>query len=474
MRIALVKPPVTYADWYRHPALGIAYIASCLKSSGFDCQIFDACFHSWSQSELLFRIKNYKPDVIGLTAMTHEVKQAATIAAQLKAEMDTPAIIGGCHITALPEKTLEEFGTFDYGIYGEGENTIVELLESLQQKSTAAQLNNIKGLVFRNNGQIVINEPRPFMTSAELDSLPYPSLDSYYPSNIRALKSKNCYYVIMSSRGCPYNCAFCMRVLGRKIRRRSPQNILQEIEFAIERYGAHTINFADEIFLFDNQQTRDLLQLFIQRDIPKRIKWSALTRANFVNRDLIELAKKAGCFRLEMGVESGDDKILKAVGKGITVNQVRNAVKSIKEAGIPLCTYYILGHPGETTETLKRTADLAVELNTYSIAVGLMVPYPGTKIFQMALQGRNGYRLLSKDWLEYDKYGGRVLEIDGLPHHELVKWQKRTLLNFYLKNFRFLDCIKFLWKRRRAFHFFMKKKITLLGKKRVRETVTEP
>ncbi|GAI58521.1 unnamed protein product, partial [marine sediment metagenome] len=127
MKIALIRLPATYADWYKRPALGIAYIAACLQSKGYNCKIFDAYFHSWCQAELLQQVKNYNPDVAGLTAMTHEINHAANFATQLKAQMNIPIIIGGCHVTALPQKTLAEFPIFDYGVYGEGEKTIIEL-----------------------------------------------------------------------------------------------------------------------------------------------------------------------------------------------------------------------------------------------------------------------------------------------------------------------------------------------------------
>jgi len=461
MKIALIKVPATYADWYKRPVLGIAYISAYLESKGFDCKVFDAYFHSWPEDELLSRVVNYKPDVIGLTAMTHEIVQASRIAFKIKKQMNIPAVIGGCHITALPEKTLEEYPVFDYGIFGEGEFTIFELLQYLNQGST--NLDSVKGLVFRNaEERVCVNEPRPFLSSEELNALPYPAFHQYYDDNPHVLADKDSCYVMFTSRGCPFNCAFCMQVLGRNVRRRSVQNILQEIEYAISHYGAHTFEFADEIFLFDNRYTRELLELMIEKSLPERIRWGALTRANFVTPELIAIAKKAGCFRLEMGVESGDDEILKSIGKKITTEQVKRAVAIIKKAGIHLGTYFILGHPNETKKTLRKTVNLAAELNTDTIAVGIMVPYPGTRIFDMALRGEGGYRLLSRNWSEYDKYGGKSLEIKDLPYEELVKWQRHALINFYLKNFRLLDAFKYFWHRRNALKYFIKKRLARL------------
>ncbi len=467
MKIALIKPPATYADWYKRPVLGLSYISSYLQSEGFDCNIFDAYFNSWSERELLDRVKDYEPEVIGLTAMTHEIIQAAHIGSRIKKHLNVPIVVGGCHITALPEKTLSEFPVFDYGIYGEGEKTFRELLEYLQNDATK-NIDSIRGIVFRDGDHVVVNETRPFLTSEELDALPYPAFHNYYGNNRQALIDRNSYYVMFTSRGCPYKCAFCMQVLGRKIRRRSAKNIIQEMEYAIDCYGTHTFDFADEVFLVDSAGTRKVLQLMIEKGFPGRIRWSGLTRANFVKPDLIALAKKAGCYRLEMGVESGDDEILEAIDKRITVRQVRQAVSIIKEVGIPLGTYFIIGHPNETRETIRRTTDLAIELNTEDMAIGIMVPYPGTRIYDMALRGEGGYRLLTQDWSEYDKYGGKALEIKGLPWEELVKWQRRAVVNFYLKNFRLIDFVRNFWQKRSALYFLIKKKITRITRTKKR------
>ncbi len=456
MKIALIRPPGAYDYWFKRPVLGIGYICACLERNGFDCKIFDAEFHSWTEKELLRRVEEYEPDAVGITAMTLKIVPASRLAGQLKKQLRVPIIIGGCHVTALPERTLAEFSGFDYGVYGEGEKTILELLDCLKQ-DTEPDVSNINGLAYRKGERIFVNEPRPFLTSEELDCLPYPAFHHYYGKNPDALKGRHSYYVIITSRGCPYRCAFCMQILGHKVRRRSPENVCDELEYAISTYGAHTIDFADEIFLFDGPETRGLLQLMINKGLPKRIRWSGLVRANFANRELIAMAKEAGCFHLEMGVESGDNEILKTINKNITVEQVKGAVKIIKEAGISLTTYYILGHPNETRQTLRKTINLAAELNTNDIAVGLMVPYPGTKIFDMALRGEGRYRLLTQDWSEYDKYCATALELEGLPHKEIEKWQRRAYIKLYLRNLRFFDMFKLFWRLRKVFRFFFRK-----------------
>ena len=459
MKMALVKLPASYADWYRRPVLGLAYIAAYAKQQGFDCRIFDAYFHKWPHGELLDRVKAYAPDVVGITAMTHEISRAAELAAQIKKQTPVPVVVGGCHVTALPERTLAEFPAFDYGLRGEGEKAAVELLTHLRDR--AADPRPIAGLIFRDGNRVIVNEPRPFMTGEELDALPFPDFSDYYGHDPRALASKHAYYVMFASRGCPFRCAFCMQVLGRKVRKRSPENVIREMEMAIQRWGAHTFDFADEIFLFDTPDTRRVLEMLIEKGFPNKITWTGLTRANFVNPEIIALAKRAGCTRLEMGVESGDDAILKAINKAITVDQIRQAVKVIKQAGIPLGTYYILGHPGDTRETVKKTIELAVELNTDTIAVGIMVPYPGTRIYEMAKEGEGGYRLLTEDWSRYDKYGAQAMEIQGLPHDELEGLQRKAILQLYVRNFRLIDCFDYFWKRRKAVYYFVKKRAGL-------------
>lgn len=462
MRIALVKPPGTYADWDKRPLVSISYISAYVQANGIHSMIFDAHFNDWNENELVSHVKAYKPDVVGISAMTHEINRASCIASQVKEHLKVPVVIGGCHVTALPERTLQQFPAFDFGVHGEGEKTLVELLRYIGGNG-AEGLASIKGLVFRNGNGIVVNGRRPFLSSEELNQLPFPAYHHYYLSNPQPLPMKMPCYAIFSGRGCPHRCAFCMRVLGKIVRRRSAENICSEIEHAISRYGATAIDFSDEIFLFNNRRTRQVLQMMIDSGLSKRIKWSANTRANMVSREIISLAKEAGCFRLGLGAESGDNQILQSIGKGITVEEVRNAVQIIKDAKIKLGTYFILGHPYETRKSALKTVSLAAQLNTDTVAFGIMVPYPGTKVFKMAMNGEGGYRLLSENWADYDKYGGRALEIEGLPYEKLERLQLRAYLWLYLRNLRLADLVKFIWSRKHALKYFVKKKMKTLS-----------
>jgi len=462
MKIAIIRPPEVHTYWNAtRPSIGISYISSYLEKHGIEAKIFDANFHSWSPNQTAEKVEQFKPDLIGLTSMTHEISMAHTIVSLLKNRLsNVPSVIGGCHVTALPRETLEEFENFTYGIYGEGEQTMLSLVRCLQEGNTE-KLHEINGLVLRHDQGITVTPPRERLSSEELDELPYPAFHHYY-SHKRALAGKDDYYVIISSRGCPYNCAFCMQVLGRQVRRRSPENVVAEIEYAIDRYSAHTVYFLDEILLFNDQITYDTLALMTQHNLPSRIRWRGLTRANLVNEKLINKAREAGCFALEIGIESGSNEILKRINKQITTEQAEEAVRIIKKAGIEVDANFILGHPHETIKTVKRTIQFAAKLNPTTIAIGIMTPYPGTKVYKMALGGEGGYRLLSKDWSTYDKYGGRALELEGLPHKELEKWQRRGLIYFYFKNYRFFDLFKFIIRYRKAILalFFKDKKFS--------------
>jgi len=275
----------------------------------------------------------------------------------------------------------------------------------------------------------------------DLDSLPFPDYDH--------LARKIDTYPIFSSRGCPNNCIFCCRIMGNKIRVRTPKSVVNEIKYALSKFRPKLFDFADETFTFPKARTMAICDLIIKEGINKRIKWMAQSRVTLVDQELFEKMKEAGCINVDFGVESGNSEMLKIIKKGITLDEASSAIAAAKQAGLNTGSYFIIGHPFETAETIRETIKFAAKLNTDSVAFGIMVPYPGTEVYEMAVRGEGGYQIISERWEDYDKQLGNALELDGLSRKQLEKWQRKAYLTFYFKNLRLLDGVRLVISQRK-------------------------
>ena len=463
----------------REPALGLASLCAYLKAADLDCRVFDARFHCWTKYDLVKRVIEYRPHLIGLTAITPEIRDAALIAERLKAEIPAKAVVGGPHVTALPRRTLTEFSGFDYGINGEGERPLLHLAEWLRDNCSKSHdiggsigldkngiivysrpsAKYIDGIIHRERDGVTINARPPMLSPAELDKLPFPDFDDYFGIDHTALKRRDRHCVLAASRGTPNRDAFSVPVLGRELRWRSADNIVREMERAICRWGAHTFRFCDESLVYDAEEPRNLLRLLAEKPLSQPVRWSAAARPGLITDDLVKLARRAGCFRLRLDIGAGDDTILESTGKGIAIGRVRREIKAIRDAGIETELYFTLGHPGESEEQIGGTASLMAELNPDSVGIDVIIPYPGTGIYEMALRGAGGYKGLSDDWPSYAWYGGRVVDVEGLSYKKLVGWKRRMLVGLYLKNRRPLGLLRYLWARRWVWSFLIKRKL---------------
>ncbi|MDD5557267.1 MAG: radical SAM protein [bacterium] len=440
MRVLLVNPApeeIVQGGWYRMPLLGLGYLAAYLRRSGLEVRIADAKFERLGLDAILGRAREFRPALLGITAMTHEVVRASRIAAAAKEALPGLAtVIGGPHVTALPAETLAEFPAFDAAVYGEGEETLLELAGAVRR---GGGLSSIRGIAFRDGGAVRTTPPRPWRE--DIDGLPFPAWDLYPPAPE---------YQIFSSRGCPYRCSFCMRVLGDTVRSRSVGNVVREFEWVTETYRPREISFSDEVFTLDERRTAAVCDLLIEKGLHRRVRWFANARANCLSRPLYRKMREAGCVRVGVGIESGNPEILARIHKGITLEKARRMVRMCREEGLDTAAFFIIGHPGETRETIRQTIAFARELNPTSVAFGIMVPYPGTEIAALASRGEGGYRLISHDWSDYDKYFGGALELEEIGRRELERWQARAYIGFYLGNRRFLSLARFLASRRRS------------------------
>ena len=433
--VLLVNPPASKVlgpyDTPDYPALGIASLAAVLQDQNIHVVCIDAKYERMDFARFDERAKEIGDiDIVGVTSMTPNIVDAGNaVEIVRKHHPHVRTVIGGCHVTALPEQTLQEFPAFDIGVIGEGEKTLPELVKVLREGGSAG---DVKGVVYRDGSAVKVTAPMEFVE--DLDSLPFPAWRFFSLSS--GMMS------VLTARGCPFNCNFCMRVLGSKVRFRSPESIIAELKYLVEEFGATMIAFVDETFTLNRKRLERLLRMMLAEELHKKIKWTVQTHVGAVDFEILSLMKQAGCVRVGLGIESGNAEILRQCGKGITLEQAETAVEAAKRAGLKVNGFFILGHPNENRRTVRDTIRFAVKLNPDFAAFGIMVPYPGTRIRDIALRGEGGYTWVSSNWEDYRKNAGRPMEMKEFSAQALVKLQMKAYLVFYLRNLRLYDLMK--------------------------------
>lgn len=440
--LVLIRPSYTEVyDYYnkqesfrnRHinPPLGLLSLAAYVRDAGgYDVHIIDAEAEQKSPKEIGEKVGQINPAIVGITATTTEIENASLIAIECKKKLpDASVIVGGPHVTALPQESLQDFTAFDIVVQGEGELILKELCDAIigQKKS----LSEISGIYHRENMGVPSIPKVDFIQN--FDALPIPAWDLlnmdtyYYPMGASGMQRSA---MVQTARGCPNKCIFCFQSFGGKVRFRSINNIMQELFFLKEKKGINFINFVDDTFLLNRKHATALLQKMIESGI--NLKFKCMTRADTVNSELIDLLKKAGCVRLSMGVESGNDKILKIAQKGTTKVQYRKAYQLISESGIECRASFIIGLPFETLATIADTIVFAKELPIKYAAFNIATPYPGTTLYQFALNGK-GYHFIDKKrlWSQFKRWGGVVAVPDAFTKEEMLSLQKYAHAEFY-------------------------------------------
>ncbi|MDP3888803.1 MAG: radical SAM protein [bacterium] len=435
MKIFLVNPPAPrHTDFLltsdRCQPLSIAYLASFLKANNFEVLILDAAALHLSPSEIVKEIKSIKPDVLGITAVTYNFSQAAKIAKLAKRIKNPPlTILGGPHVTAMP--SCIKTSSFDFGVIGEGEETLLELVSKI--KSRQKDLTKVQGLVFKRGHKLIITPSRPYIQN--LDRLPFPSrelfplLNNYHPGP--GMFQNLPVAGMITSRGCPFKCTFCDHsVFGQIFRARSFKNVVDEMELLIKDFKAKEIKIWDDTFNLDPERVIAICREILKRKL--KFTWKCLCRVNFVNKKMLKLMKKAGCWQIAYGIESGNDQILETIKKGLNKEIVRQAVKLTKEAGIETRGFFILGLPGETEETLRETIDFAKELDLETADFNSLIPFPGTEIYNQ--RKRLGH-VINRSFDYY--FPSMSDQLVFIPHHlnpqVLKKYLNKARFEFYFR-----------------------------------------
>ncbi len=425
MHVTLVNPPYPVGA-HQHPPftpLGLGYLAAVLEKDQHEVDVIDCQASRFSFEDFKRELSKRKSDIVGITSTTLTYKSAlhiAEIAKEINPSCST--VLGGCHVTFWDVEALEECPQLDVVVRKEGENTMIELVERLE---AGKDFHDVLGVTYRKDGKVVKNPDRPYMEN--LDSLPFPA-HHLWPLN-RLRKYGKVIFPLMTSRGCVYWCEFCsaVRMFGRKYRMRSPKNVVDELEYLHNTYGAKDFTFYDDAFTVDQSRVETICRDIHSRNL--QIKWDCGTRVDMVTKDLLQKMKDAGCIAVWFGVEAGSQRVIDAMGKGFTPNRTKKAFRLAQEVGLMTIASVVLGFPGETRESAWETINFVEKIKPDDVGYYIATPYPGTPMADYVKK---------MGWLrvtDFDKYDTAtpIFELPTLGMQELREIREKAFHRFYLR-----------------------------------------
>lgn len=412
MKVLLIQPSRSEHP-NRQPPLGLASIGAILEQRGCVTKIIDchAPYAHYSVKDILSIIYSFRPDIIGIHLMTYFVKQVYQLIKEIK-NLKTPVIGGGPHATLRPEEVLSNL--VDIVVRGEGEKTVSELIDFFRGE---IKIEDILGISYKDkNFRIIHNKPRPFISN--LDTLPFPTRHLFVKEDyIRNPREVDTFGNIIASRGCPGQCTYCSAksVFGKKYRFRSAENVLKEIQFLHDNYGITHFDFMDDTLTGNKKFIQDFCDLVIEK-VHYDIFWHAITRPDQVTKELLCKMREAGCVSVIYGIESGNDKTLKRIRKGFTVDRAKQTVIWTKEAGIRCEVNFMWGFPWEDEQEIENSLDLVKELIPLAgiSPGGILVPFPGTQIYD---EYKVRYRF-EDWWLNETAFNSSFRKNNNIPFYQ--------------------------------------------------------
>ena len=407
-KLLLINPPHPFEERYGKgmdgvapllPSLGLLYIASAAESVGVDVSIQDSELYQHSIEETVSMALATNPDMIGITCKTSNIHRVIAICDGIKERSSIPVVLGGPHITVHKENVLRD-NSVDYVIYGEGEETIKEFLQTLWKSNERNRLELIQGLGWKRDNVPVINPPRPYIK--DIDTILPPSrhlinMSKYRPGpqHFKLLPMTT----MITSRGCPFSCTFCDSVViwDRKYRLRSISNVFAEIHHLIEKYGIRDICFWDDLWGVNKKWANEFCDRLLRENL--NISWSCECRVDTVTPELLKKMASAGCWCVFYGFESLDQDVLNVINKKTSPLKIRDAIKWTKDAGMEIRANFILGLPNETPDKVRKMLEDIQELELDYVKFNIITPYPGTELYNQIKSGKWGKMSTSFDRL---------------------------------------------------------------------------
>lgn len=428
LRVTLINPPQNTR--YPQPPIGLALIAAILEKANYQVSLLDANALQLKPDVIASMVVHV--DVVGITAMTPTIGTVLNIAREIKKKnKEIKIILGGPHVTLLPLKTLQASPDVDVLVRGEGDLTIIQLLQVLENH---LPLDLVPGISFQANNTIFHKADKESMV--DMDSLPYPAYHllpwgKYKPHPPHGMAMP--FDAMVTSRGCPYRCAYCSKpVFGSTFRTQSPERVVEEMEYLQKRFGIREIAFYDDSFTIDKKRVHAIADKIIAKNL--KIVWTCETRVNLVDKELLAHMKAAGCYTIAYGIESASPEIIKTIQKDITIKQVEVAVRASREVGLQVIGYFMIGSPGETPQTIRDTINFAKKLKIDFAQFSITTPFPGTELYEI-------YKRKNTEEIPWEKFvyastdnpASPVFESDNLTREDLIKWVSRAYREFYLR-----------------------------------------
>ncbi len=424
MKVLLLQP--NFDTHIITPPLGLGYLAGALLKDGHDVILFDCIAKGIDNQKIIEILTKERPDVIGISVLSISFKNTIDLITLIRKNITTLVVIGGPHVSALPEYSLET-SKADIAVIGEGENTFREI-------ASGKSLNEINGICFWSDNKIITTPSRPFID--DLDTIPFPAWsliqpDNYPPTPHGAFYKKYPIAPITTTRGCPFNCIFCASkcTWKQKLRARSAMNVVDEIEYLHRNFGIQEFHFEDDNFTFSKKHAMAVCEEIIRRGLD--IVWACPNgvRIDKLDKELIDTMKRSGCYLLAFGIESGSQEILDKMNKKLDLDIVPNIIKMVKDAGIETCGYFIVGLPDETYETIESTIELSLSLPLDRAQFSRFVPLPGTSIFDEWWEKDKNI-----DWDMINHVGNNSIYCTkNLTKEELTELQRSAFRRFYFR-----------------------------------------
>ncbi len=437
-RIVFVNPFPYYAGGVNeatlYPPLGIAYLASVVEAKGVVAKVIDANILRLRNDAVFEQIKNFDPDVVAISVNIVTYRAGIELSRMVKKRLKKLVMFGGPYATTSPETVLAG-SKADCVVRQEGELTIAEIIDR------KGRFEGVDGVTYRKSNKIISNKDRELIE--DLDSLPFPAYHllpkiALYKSRARRVPVAP----ILTSRGCPYRCIYCNKsIFGFKFRARSPENIVEEIEMLANEYGARQIDVLDDNFTFNIKNAEKVLDLIIEKKLDIVISMQNGLRADRLTLPLVKKMKRAGVVKVGIGIESGSQEMIKVIKKSLDLSKVTRAIKWFRDEGIFVVGFFMLGLPGEDEDTMRKTIDFAKRVNPHLANFSIVVPLPGTELYDM-VERRGGFTRPIEDGLETGFFSSSFYyTFDNLTPETVLKYQKMAYSEFYFRPSKILELV---------------------------------